>query len=218
MARRNPSGFTLIEIMVVIGLIGILAAMAVPRIDQWSTDQRVKAAARSAGNALSLARGEAIRTGNIHVVFFQTDALGATLTNSSGTAVPILVLDDGLVGSADQNCRIDAGEPIYTMPAEADVNWGVSDATTKVPADDGTGTMTTGSTFTDGGGNDTTWVLFRPQGIPLGVSTACVIGGVGSGAGGVYVTNGRRDHAVIMTPLGAVRAYTWDKLTGQWNN
>lgn len=40
-ARRNPSGFTLIEVMVVVAILGILAAIIVPRIMDRPDEARI---------------------------------------------------------------------------------------------------------------------------------------------------------------------------------
>ena len=218
LAHRHQAGFTLIEMMVVVGLILVLSVMALPQLQQWQTNQRARSAIRSMGNTFATARSEAIRTGNFHAVFFQTDALGNTLLDVSGNAVPILILDDGLGGSANQNCQIDAGEPIRSVPAETGVNWGVTNATARVATDTGTGAIATGSSFTDPGGNPATWVVFRPDGMPLQFNSACTIGAPGSGGGTVYVTNGSRDYAAVLTPLGAFRVHIWDDQTSQWSN
>ncbi len=218
LAHRHQAGFTLIEMMVVVGMILVLSVMALPQLQQWQTNQRARSAIRSMGNTFAAARSEAIRTGNFHAVFFQTDALGNTLLDVSGNAVPILILDDGLGGSANQNCQIDAGEPIRSVPAETGVNWGVTNATARVVTDTGTGAIATGSSFTDPAGNPATWVVFRPDGMPLQFNSACTIGAPGAGGGTVYVTNGSRDYAAVLTPLGAFRVHIWDDQTSQWSN
>ena len=70
MQSRRLSGITLIEIVVVLGIIGGLALMAGPTFTNWQDDQRAKGAARAAADLLLLARSEAMRTGNQYVVFF----------------------------------------------------------------------------------------------------------------------------------------------------
>jgi type IV fimbrial biogenesis protein FimT len=111
-AHRKSGGFTLIEIMVVVGIIAVLAAFTTIQMGEWLANQRVKAAARSAADAFQLARSEAIRTGNNHIVFFgspgSTDPAGTALTGSAGTWGPILVVNDGPPSTA--NCKIDGGE------------------------------------------------------------------------------------------------------------
>ena len=74
MSRRNPSyrcpaerrraGITLTEIMVVVGVIGVMAAMATPALNRLTQDQAVKTAIRSTADAFRVARSEAIRTGS----------------------------------------------------------------------------------------------------------------------------------------------------------
>ena len=61
--------------------------------------------------------------------------------------------------------------------------------------------MTTGFTFTDASNNQASWVMFLPQGVPLSFSTDCTTGVVGSGVGGLYLTNGSRDYSIVLSPL-----------------
>lgn len=224
--QRLSAGVTMVELVVVVVIVSILAAVAVPAFSSWMDDQRLKAAARSVGDAFNLARAEAIRTGQDHIVFLSSgagvdpapagrDAGGATLVDESGAAVPILVLNDGQPGSADNNCRIDGGESSRSVPAELGVSWGVTGTTTPAPEDPGSTIPANGVTFSAPDGTPTTWVLFRPDGIPVGFDTTCTQGETGSGGGTVYVTNGDLDYAVTLTALGTVRVHRADR-NGGW--
>lgn len=211
---RQNRGITMIELLVVAAIMGVLAAAATPTLAKMFASQRLKDGAMSVAAAVNYARSQAILTGNVHLVFFETDALGATLTDSASQTVPMLVLDDGRPGAANQNCRIDAGEPIRPIRLEDDVTPGTTGVSTQAPADFGGGSFAGGSSFTDPGSSDASWVMFRPQGKPVSFDSSCAIGTLGSGAGGFYVTNGDRTAAIVLMPTGGTRVHSFD---GQWS-
>ncbi len=214
--RIDLRGFTLMELMLVVGLMGVLVLFAAVRLDRWQDAEAVKSAARTVEGAFAFARGEAIRTGNNHILFLQRDIAGATLNDSAGNQVPILILDDGRPGSAGQNCVIDGGEPIQGVTLEPNVDFGATAATAAVPSDQG-GTAFGGvSTFDNGAGGAATWVLFRPDGTPRAVASPCNLGGLGSGGGGIYLSNAERDVSVVLTPLGASRVFAWNGGSSTW--
>ena len=217
---RRAEGLTLIEVMVVVAIVAVTAALAVPSWLQFQSDQRVRTATRTVANALQFARAQAIATGNNHAVYFGmgpgTDACGTPLLDSTGNIVPILVLDDGPAG-AGSNCCIDGGDTVATIVrGQAGVLWGATRATAPPAADSGGGTFATGATFTDPNGTQARWVLFRPDGIPVAFTPACNRGEVGSGGGGVYLTNGNRDYAVVLSPLGTVKVHRYEAGSGGW--
>ena len=216
---RGRAGVTLLEMMVVVAIFGIAAALAVPGIVRWNEGERLKSAARSVADALNLGRSEAIRTGNQHLVVF---ALGL------GATQPIEVIDDGPVATA--NCTIDAGEVVHSIAGVAGVSWGTSTGGANgavVPGDTGVRTAgaATGSTFTNASmnaANGATWVLFHPDGMPRtftgGGGTCTAIGNAGEGGGGIYLTNQNRDYGVVLQPLGLSRVHRWDPNAGAWSN
>lgn len=225
MARVRSAGFTLLELMIVVVIFGVIAAMAVPAWRQIESNNRARSAARTVANAFDYARSQAIMTGDNQIVFVSagvgTDACGNALPG------PVVILDDGAPGSPSpsNNCCINPGETTLTLPndpaqAMAGLNWGVTFAATKPADDSGAGNYTTGSSFADPFGVQTQWVLFRPDGVPVGFTTACVKGQVGSGGGGIYLTNGSgksgRDYAVVLSPLGVARVHNFDRSTGTW--
>ncbi len=219
--RRARAGFTLVEIMIVVAIVGIFAAIAVPSWQRYQSNLQLRAVTRGISNAFSYARSRAITTGNRYVVAFAvgvpTDVCGNDIVNEQGQPVPWVVFDDGSPAAA--NCCLDAGEQRLSEPSRPGILWGVTKATVPTPTDVGGGIFTAGTTFTEpGGANDAQWVVFGPDGIPVAFNVACNLGTVGSGAGAVYVTNGDRDYSVVLNPLGTSTVERFDSAQGQWEN
>lgn len=210
---RARAGFSLIEVMVVVAILGALAAVAAPGLSRFLANQRVKSAARSVADSFQIARAEAIRTGDAHIVYL----LGQADPGGTLPGTPALVIDDG--PAAGRNCRIDAGEPRSTIRAEQGVAWGAAQAgTTPAPGDYADADPADGATFRDAAGNTVSWVMFRGDGVPLTFDAGCTLAPIGSGGGAVYVTNGDRDYAVVLSPLGAVRVHAYDVGVNAWTN
>ena len=220
-------GFSLIEIMVVVAIIAVFAALAVPSWRTYQQNLQLRAAARSVSNAFSYARAHALATGNRHVVVFAVDpgfpndVCGNAIEDVQGNPVPMLVFED-----LDENCCFDAGELRLSERAVPGVNWGVMPAPPAGPGaspqDAGVGDYSTGSSFAEPDGSDAAWISFGPDGIPLAFNAACNLGVTGTGAGAIYLTNGLanspRNYAIVLNPLGTGNVERFDSAQNQWEN
>jgi prepilin-type N-terminal cleavage/methylation domain-containing protein len=224
MAReRRKGGFTLIEVMIIVAVIGVMTALAASVVGRRFGDHRAKAAVRSVANLLLLARTEAIRTGTNHVVYFQLDPSDDPLVDNTGAPVAALMTRD-----ADADGIPDAGEWRASVPFDDtdSLSWGSAFAAVgsdEAPNDNPGGTFPATDTnfscctFQTPAGNDQRAVVFLPDGMPRAFSTGpFAIGPVGGGGGAVYVTSGTRDYAVVLTPLGSARVHSWNRGADAW--
>jgi len=79
-------GFTLVELMVAVGIIAILAALAVPTMRDVIANSRVRASSESIQNGLAQARAEAVRL-NTQVEFVIAAAGWQVRRASDGTVL-----------------------------------------------------------------------------------------------------------------------------------
>src|SRR5438445_9728418 len=73
---RRQTGFSLIELMIGITLLGLLLVLAAPTYSQWMFNSRIRNAADSIQNGLRLARNEAVQR-DTNVRFELTSSNGA---------------------------------------------------------------------------------------------------------------------------------------------
>jgi len=68
---HQPGGFTATEVLIVIAILMALAAVAIPNLSGWASNQRLKSAARDLFTHFQYARMEAVkRNTNISLIFY----------------------------------------------------------------------------------------------------------------------------------------------------
>lgn len=122
---HNTKGFSLIEVIIVLVVIGILAAIATPAIMEWMPNIRFRGASQDLFGHMQLAKMEAIkRSANVVVIFTPVACPGLpNAVPAAGGSYTIFVDDGGgtpgTPGNAGNNVQ-NAGEATLvqqTMPA-----------------------------------------------------------------------------------------------------
>lgn len=90
--EKRQSGFTALELLVTIGIIGILAAITIPGFMTWLPNYRLKGAARDIYSNLQLAKMGAIRSNADRTITFGPGA--GAYTRSDGTRVTVVTLSE----------------------------------------------------------------------------------------------------------------------------
>ena len=104
--RRQEQGFSLVEMLIVVAIIAIMAAIALPNIGGYIRNYKIKGAAQDVASLMQSARGKAISTNtNTGVSFFVVDSnsyryVQEDLTTAPGTPEPRQVMRDLPIGVA----------------------------------------------------------------------------------------------------------------------
>lgn len=85
--RRRSGGFTMVELMVTVGVFALLSALAVPTLRSVIENSHIRAAAQSLQNGLGMARAEAVRL-NTQVQFALSDT-GWSITRVDTPDTPL---------------------------------------------------------------------------------------------------------------------------------
>lgn len=80
LSRHNRQGFSLLEMMMVVAVVGILAAVSMPSFSRWIQDAKTRSTAEALQNGIRLAQVEALKNG-APVQFFLTNSTNPALNS-----------------------------------------------------------------------------------------------------------------------------------------
>nr|WP_316639368.1 GspH/FimT family pseudopilin [uncultured Roseateles sp.] len=98
---RHHRGFTLVELMIVLIVLGVLAAIAVPSFKDFRLVQRLKSINSQVLTDMQYARGEAVARNTFLRVAFRE--------NSAMTCYSLYILASGVGNDVQCDCRLGAG-------------------------------------------------------------------------------------------------------------
>jgi Tfp pilus assembly protein FimT len=185
-----PAGYTLTELMLVVGFIGTLAGISVPAVTSTIEEIRAAAAARHIAARIADARIGAVRRSSVVGLRFQaqgTDYAFTPVLDTNGNGLRAADIASGFdvpLGRTERLAEQFAGTGIGLLPGIPDLNG------------------TTGN----------------PDGLRIGSSSFLSLSPDGSCTGGTLYVHGRRSQFAVrvLGATGRIRLFRYDTGTRRW--
>jgi len=213
LTRRSQRGISLIELLVVLLIIGVVAAMAIPGWQRIQRNARLNGDAHNIAESLSVAKMRAganftysrvfLFTDTSNTQYFRVDTWNSSI-GTNGCWVP-----DGLPSPGTGNCITSSTATGY----ENNLSTGVSV---------GFGTISTvpSNFVTSVAQADPCWKAgATPMSGSQIANTSCIVfnsRGFPTSAGGFYITDGNRVFAIVSNSMGLMHTYVTQAASASW--
>jgi prepilin-type N-terminal cleavage/methylation domain-containing protein len=213
--KRHGSqrGFSLIEVLVVLLILGVLAAMAIPTWQRMQKNARLNGDAHNLAEMLSVAKLRAGASFTESRVFFYTgtgtqyfrvDVWNSSLS-TNGCWVP-----DGKASPVAGDCITTTALTRYETNLSTGVSAGYGSLST-VPSNFVTSVAQAGNCIQGGTGpttggsaiSNTACIIFNSRGFP-------------SASGGFYITDGTRVYGIVSNTMGLMHTYVSAASSATW--
>lgn len=112
---NGNKGFSLVELMVVIAIVGILVAVSVPNFIEWTRNARYKEAANLSLMTLRRAKGQAINLNQRVKVEFNLETHTVIMNVVGGPVISSLKILDGVGIKGGTDCATTIGKVSFTF-------------------------------------------------------------------------------------------------------
>lgn len=214
-SKRAEAGFSLLEVLIVIAVMAVVAAMAIPTWQRMQKNARLNGDAHNLAGELSVAKLRAAAnftesrlfffTGTDNTQYFRVDVWNKTLS-SNGCWVP-----DGKANPQSGDCitasTLTGNENFLSTGVSAGYGSLSTSPVASLAIGQATNCMQGGTGPTTGGSqiSNTSCIQFNSRGVPT--LTA---------ASGMYITDGTRVYAITTNPMGMIHSYVIPASGGSW--
>jgi prepilin-type N-terminal cleavage/methylation domain-containing protein len=199
--NRRQAGFSLLELLVVVGLTTVIAAIAVPMMSNTIGDFRIRGDARALNSAVSLAKLRAASAFTQTRLYVDLSANTFHVESWQKAATPPAWVAEGGTTTLSTNDTFSQGV-VSTPPSNTQTTIGQAASCV-----DGT----TGTAIAN-----TACVQFNSRGIPV-VSSAPANVGAPTGDDALYVTDGTAVYGVTVSATGQIQLWRTNPLaTPSW--
>lgn len=112
---KGIKGFSLVELMVVLSIVGVLLAVSAPNFIEWTKNARCKEAANFCSMTLRRAKGQAINLNQRVRVEFNLETRTVIMNVVGGPVISSSKISDGVGIKGGTNCTTTSGKVSFTF-------------------------------------------------------------------------------------------------------